>query len=101
MFEKFKDMSNLVKQAGAMKSEMKKVQEELKSIRVSGTADGGKIEVVLTGELECVSVTIDPSHSVNLTKNLQTAFNEASKKAKNVATEKLTKISGGLNLPGM
>ena len=101
MFEKMKDMGKLMKQAGEMKSKMKKVQEELKSLRVTGAAEGGKVQIVLTGELECVSITVDPSLTgTALTKALQKAFNDAAKQSKDLATTKLTEISGGLNLPG-
>lgn len=104
MFDGLKDMGKLLKQAGEMKSKMKQIQEELKKVKVSGTAEGGKVEVVLSGELECLDVIIDPSfgsNTVALQRALQKAFNESARKAKELATTKLSDISGGLNLPGM
>jgi nucleoid-associated protein EbfC len=104
MFEGLKDMGKLLKQAGEMKSKMKAIQEELKRVSVTGSAEGGKIEVVLSGELECLDVRIDPSLAGNvgaLQKALVRAFNDASKKSKELAASKLSDISGGLNLPGL
>lgn len=104
MFEGLKDMGKLLKQAGEMKSKMKQIQDELKKVKVSGTAEDGKVEVILSGELECLEVKIDPSVAGNassLQRAVQKAFNEAARKAKELATTKLSDISGGLNLPGM
>ncbi len=104
MFEGLKDMGKLLKQAGEMKTKMKAIQEELKRVSVTGSAESGKIEVVLSGELECLDVRIDPSLASNvgaLQKSLVRAFNDASKKSKELAASKLAHISGGLNLPGL
>ncbi len=105
MFEGLKDMGKLLKQAKEMKAKMKQVQDELKTIKVSGTFEG-KCEVILTGELELVQLTIDPSllnpnDGKRLEKGLTKAFNEAVKKAKDAATSKLSTVTGGLNLPGL
>jgi DNA-binding YbaB/EbfC family protein len=104
MFDGLKDMGKLLKQAGEMKAKMKKVQEELKRLKVTGTAEDGKIEVTLSGELECLDVIIDPavaSSAAVLQRGLKKAFNDASRKAKELATSRLGDISGGLDLPGM
>lgn len=106
MFEGLKDVGKLMKQAKEMKGQMKKIQDELKQVLVTGSAMGGKIEVTMSGELDCTSITIDPAlldpkQGALLTKALKEAVNAATKKAKDVATQKLSAISGGLNLPGM
>jgi len=106
MFDGLKDMGKLLKQAGEMKSKMKKIQEELKKIQITGEAESGKIKVVLSGELECLDVKIDPSllsvgNASSLQKNILKAFNNAARESKELATKKLADVSGGLNLPGM
>ncbi|MFT5171711.1 MAG: DNA-binding YbaB/EbfC family protein [Candidatus Marinamargulisbacteria bacterium] len=106
MFEGIKDMGKLLKQAKDMKSKMKEIQAELKKLVVEGIGLQGKVKVVLTGELECQSVTIDPSllsvaESKNLSRGLLDAFNEAARKSKELATSKLSAVSSGLNLPGL
>jgi len=106
MFEGIKDVGKMMKQAKEMRDQMKKVQDELKTISVSGVAMGGKIEVVMSGELDVVKVTIDPSfldprQADLLCKAIKEATNAAAKKAKDLVTQRLSAVSGGLNLPGM
>ncbi|MGE4169576.1 MAG: YbaB/EbfC family nucleoid-associated protein [Candidatus Margulisiibacteriota bacterium] len=104
MFEGLKDMGKLLKQAKEMKDKMKKIQEELKKIEVSAQALDGKVDVVLNGEMEALRITIDPSVAndpAKLSKGLIKAFNDATKKAKDIAASKLSVVSDGLNLPGL
>lgn len=106
MFEGMKDMAKLVKQAKDMKSKMKQVQSELKKAIVEGQNKNGKVTVKLTGELECVDVTIDPAvlaptNQKALQKALLEAFNDAAEKSKKLATSRLSDISGNLNIPGL
>ena len=106
MFDGLKDMGKLLKQAKEMKSKMKEVQEQLKKVRVSATAANDKIKIVVTGELEVVELSIDPTllepkNASNLEKSLLRAFNEATNKAKALATQKLSEVSGGLDIPGL
>ena len=111
MFNKFKDMGNLVKKAKEMKEEMKKVQDELKTQKVLGENKKGTIKVLLNGELECLGIQINPSlledaakdenNKKTLEKAIAEAFNKASAKAKTLASGKLSKISQGLDIPGL
>ena len=103
MFDKIKDMGKLMKQASEMKSKMKAIQDELKNERVLGESENGKVKITLTGEMDVHAVSIDPSLSSDpkrLEKAIQTAVNHAIKKAKDIATKKLSGISSGLDLPG-
>ena len=104
MFEGMKDMGKLLKQAKEMKSKMKQVQDDLKNVKVSGSAYDGRILIVMSGELEVLECKIDPALKDDvkeLEKGIQRAVNEAAKKAKELATTKLSDISGGLNIPGL
>jgi DNA-binding YbaB/EbfC family protein len=106
MFEGIKDMGKLLKQAKDMKEKMKKVQEELKKVKVTATQLNDRIKVTMTGELEVTEVVIDPTLVIAdkkdvLEKHLLKAFNDAAEKAKSVATTKLSSVSGDLGLPGM
>jgi len=106
MFEGMKDMAKLMKQAKDMKSKMKEVQKELKKTIVEGQNKNGKVSVKITGELECTEVTIDPavlspSNQKALQKALVEAFNDAAGKSKNLATNRLSDISGNFNIPGL
>ena len=104
MLDKFKDMGKLLKQAKEMQGQMKEIQKELKSLRVTEETDGGKIKVTLTGDMDVVEVVVDPSlmaaeHHAKVQKALKAVMDKAIKKSKDLASSKLAKISGGL-IPG-
>ena len=106
MLEELKDMGKLLKQAKEMKSKMKKVQEELKKVRVSAESRDKKIQIEMSGELEVTNLKIDqtllnPANGKTLEVELLKSFNTASAKAKEIASSKLSDISGGLNIPGL
>jgi len=110
MFEKFKDMGNLVKKAKEMKKQMEEVQNELKTMRFVGEVND-VIKVAVTGELDCVAVKVlDPKIAEliegamgveKFEKAVAQAFNQASKKSKQQASSKLSDVSKGLNIPGL
>ena len=101
-----KDMAKLMKQAKDMKSKMKQVQKDLKNVKIEVEKLNGAVKVVMTGEMDVVDLNIDdslldPSKKKNLEKVLIEAVNEASNKAKESATLKLSDVTGGLNIPGL
>ena len=111
MFGKLKDMGNLVKKAKEMKDEMKKVQDSLKNEKIMGENSKKTVKVLLNGELECLGIQITPEliaaatkgekEKKVLEKEISEAFNTTSKKAKELASNKLSKISQGLDIPGL
>ena len=54
-------MANLQRMAQQMQQEMLRVQAELETTLVDGSAGGGVVSATVTGKQELVSVTIDPS----------------------------------------
>ncbi len=54
-------MANLQKMAQQMQQEMLRIQGELDTLIVDGSAGGGVVKATVTGKQELVSVTIDPS----------------------------------------
>lgn len=106
MFEGLKDMGRLLSQAKEMRSKMKDIQKQLKKLMFKGSDRSGKVVVEVTGELDCVSVSIDPSllneaHKSAVESGLKEAFNNATREAKTAATSQLSDISQGLNIPGL
>ncbi len=108
MFDQLKDMGKLMKKAKEMKGEMKKIQNELKDLKIVGKDNKGFVKVAVTGEMQCVAIDVDQqflSDTINkkdvLEAALKEAFNRATEKAKETATSKLSVVSEGLNLPGM
>jgi DNA-binding YbaB/EbfC family protein len=54
-------MANLQRMAQQMQQDMLRIQTELETLSVDGSAGGGVVKAVVTGKQELVSVTIDPS----------------------------------------
>ena len=101
MLEKFKNMGKALKDAQNMKGIMEKVQKELSSSVIPITELDGKIKIEITGELKVVKFEIDPSlltpdKKAQVEKAVREGFTTGINKAKNMATEKLQSVTGGL-----
>jgi DNA-binding YbaB/EbfC family protein len=99
-------MANLQRMAQQMQQEMLRVQAELESVTVDGSAGGGVVNATVTGKQELVSVTIDPSAvdptDVEMLQDLVVAaVNEALRASRALAEQKMSAVTGGLRLPGM
>lgn len=100
------NMANIMKQAQRMQAEMARVQDELKDERVDVSVGGGVVKVTMTGELVLESVTIDPAavdpDDVGMLQDLVTAaVNEAIRQAQDVASRKMSAVTGGMGIPGL
>ena len=97
-------LGNLMKQALAMQENMRKVQEELATIEVTGAAGGGMVTVVMTCRHDVRRVSIDPSLMQDDKEMLEdlvaAAMNDAVRKAEAATQEKMAGLTAGLNLPG-
>ena len=98
--------NNLAKMAQQMQAQMARVQEELRTMTMEGTAGGGAVKAVVTGQQELVSVTLDPSAvdpaDVEMLQDLiVAAVNEAMRTSRQTASQKMAAITGGLRIPGM
>jgi DNA-binding YbaB/EbfC family protein len=83
---------------------LQKVQEELETMKVEGSAGGGVVKVIMTGKQIVESVEIDPDavEDVEMLQDLVTAaVNDAMNKSQELASEKLSVITGGLDIPGL
>src|SRR5512135_958107 len=99
-------MANLQRMAQQMQQQMARVQEELESATVDGSAGGGVVTAVVTGKQELVSVTIDRSavdpDDVEMLQDLVVAaINDALRASRELAEQKMSAVTGGLRLPGM
>ena len=97
-------LAGLMKQAQAMQDNLKKAQEELANIEVEGQSGAGLVKVTMTCKHAVRRVAIDPSLLADdkdmLEDLVAAAFNDAIRRAEEVSTEKMGKITGGMNLPG-
>ncbi len=97
---------NLARMAQQMQAEMARVQGELETTELEGTAGGGAVSAVVTGKQELVSVTIDPSvvdpDDVEMLQDLVTAaVNDALRRAREMAEQKMSAVTGGMRIPGL
>ena len=95
---------NMMRQAQKLQAELQKVQEELESSTVEGSAGGGVIKVIMTGKQTIESITIDPEtvNDIELLQDLVVAaVNDAFNKTQELAATKMGAITGGMNIPGL
>ncbi|MCG8501241.1 MAG: YbaB/EbfC family nucleoid-associated protein [Firmicutes bacterium] len=100
------NMNKMLKQAQKMQQDMAKLQEELEEKTVEASAGGGAITVIATGKKEIQEIKIDPEvvdpDDVEMLQDLvMAAVNEAIRKAEEMMSSEMGKITGGMNLPGM
>ncbi len=95
-----------MKQAQKMQEKMMRVQEELAGKTVEATAGGGMVTAVVNGKHELVTLKIekevvDPEDIEMLQDLVVAAVNEGVRRSQEMAAEEMSKITGGINIPGM
>jgi len=101
------NMGNLLKQAQKMQKDMAKLQEELEQKTVEATVGGGAVTVVVSGKKELKEINIkpevvDPDDVEMLQDLIIAAVNEAMRKADDMVSSEMSKITGGFGgLPGL
>ena len=99
------NMFNMMKKAQEMQKGLQTVQAELAKTEVTGVAGGGVVSVVMMGTHEIASVKVKPEavdkDDVGMLEDLlKVACNDALAKANALAKEKMSAVTGGLNIPG-
>jgi DNA-binding YbaB/EbfC family protein len=94
-----------MKQAQAMQENLKKAQEELAFIEVTGEAGSSMVQILMTCKHQVKRVTIDPSLMTEdkdmLEDLIAAAFNDGARKAEETTEAKMGKLTGGMpGLPG-
>jgi DNA-binding YbaB/EbfC family protein len=97
-------LSGLMKQAQAMQENLKKAQDELGNVEVTGESGAGLVKVLMTCKHDVKRVTIDPSLLADdkdmLEDLVAAAFNDAVRKAAETSEAKMSKLTAGLP-PGL
>ncbi len=99
-----KNLGQMMKQAQEMQTKMTEMQEKLSDMEVVGSSGGGMVEVTLTGKHELRNVKIDPSiagaDDLEVLEDLiVAAHNDAKGKIEGKIQEKMSEMTGGLQLP--
>lgn len=97
------NMGDLMKQAQQMQDQMKEAQEELKNLQVTGESGAGLVRVTMSGRHDVISVSIDDSLMQEEREMLEdlmaAAVNDAVRKVEESSREKMSSMTGGLDLP--
>jgi len=98
-------LAGLMKQAQAMQENLKKAQDELAFIEVTGEAGSGMVQILMTCKHQVKRVTIDPSlmgEDKDMLEDLiAAAFNDGARKVEENTEAKMGKLTGGMpGLPG-
>ena len=100
------NMQEMMKQARKMQEQLAQAQESMKDVTIDASAGGGMVKATVNGDLELVSIQIDPDaldpEDVDLLQDMiVAAVNEAIRGVSEVASKQMSSITGGLNIPGI
>ena len=102
----FKGMGDMIKQASQMKEKMAEMQETLAQKQVEVSTGGGMVKVTANGNNEILHIHID-EELINMNDRailedlVAGAINEVHRKVKDLAQEEMTKLTGGIKIPGL
>ena len=101
-----KGLAQIMKQAQMMQQKMARLQEEAAQKTAEATVGGGAVTAVVNGKNQLLSLTIkkeavDPEDVEMLQDLVVSAVNEALKKVQTELSAEMSKITGGLNIPGI
>ena len=99
-----KNLGQMMKQAQEMQSKMSEMQDKLSELEVTGSSGGGLVEITMSGKHQVKSLKIDESlvdkNNIEVLEDLAVAaINDARTKVDNAVNEKMSELTGGLQLP--
>ena len=98
------NMNNLIKQAQKLQADMQKTQAELETKVLEGSSGGGAVVVTVTGKKEVTGIKINPDvlDDAEMLQDLViSAVNEALRKVDEMQQSQMSKVTGGMNIPGL
>jgi DNA-binding YbaB/EbfC family protein len=100
------NMNNLMKQAQQMQAKLAMLQNELAEREVEASAGGGMVKVKVNGKQKLISISInkecvDPNDVTTLEELVFTAVNQAMKDSQDMVQQAMSKVTGGMNIPGL
>lgn len=101
-----KGFGEIMRQAQKLQSKIAQIQEEMAQKTVEASVGGGMVKAVANGRQELLSIKIDPeiieSQDIEILEDLiVAAINDVMKKSRELVSQEITKISGGLRIPGL
>lgn len=100
------NMNQMFKQAQKMQEEIQRVQSELEEKTFTASVGGGAVEIEILGNKTVQSLKIkpevvDPEDVEMLEDLIMSAFNEAINNVEKESEEEMSKVTGGVSLPGL
>jgi DNA-binding YbaB/EbfC family protein len=100
------DIGALMKQAQRLQGDVAKAQEEVALMTSEGQAGGGMVSVTVNGNFDIVKIkldkaVVDPSDIAMLEDLVTAAVNAANTRMREVTKAHMSKVMGGMNIPGM
>lgn len=101
-----KMLGDIMREAQKLQTEMQRMQEESKKKTVAATAGGGMVTVIANGGGEIISIKIEkdvvnPDDVEMLQDLILAAANEALRRAQEMVNEGMSKLTGGMQIPGL
>jgi DNA-binding YbaB/EbfC family protein len=101
-----KNLNHLMKQAQVMQQKMSTLQKELESRELDVSSGGGMVKIKINGKQEILELKldkecVDPTDIETLEELVQTAVNQAVKESQEMVSSAMSKVTGGLNIPGL
>jgi nucleoid-associated protein EbfC len=99
-----RDIMKLLQQAQDMQGQLKKIQEELEHMTMTGSAGGGMVTAEVNGQGLLRKVRIDrsvgnPDDTEMLEDLISVAVSDAQRKAQEQAQAQTSRLAGGMDLP--
>jgi len=100
------NMGKMMKQARQMQKQLARVQEDMEKMEEEGSAGGGMVKAVVNGKKELIAITINPDvvdreDGGMLEDLILAAVRQAGEKADAAGQEKMSALTGGINIPGL
>jgi DNA-binding YbaB/EbfC family protein len=104
--EMSKGLAGIMKQAQMMQQKMARLQEEASNRTATATAGGGVVSATVTGKNQLVALEIkkeavDPEDVEMLQDLVVAAVNEALATVQTEMAQEMSKVTGGLSIPGL
>jgi nucleoid-associated protein EbfC len=98
------NLTDIMKQVQNIQSQAKDVQEKLSRLTVTSESGGGMVTVTITGRQEIKDIKLDPicvdPRDVPMLEALIiAAVNQGIKKSKELSSDEMKKLTGGIALP--
>ena len=101
-----KNLTHLMKQAQQMQQKMSTLQKELETRELETSSGGGMIKIKINGKQEILEFSIDkecvdPNDVDTLEDLIKTAVNQAVRESQEMVSSAMSKVTGGMNIPGL